>query len=55
MEQIQPVNLPEMLRVAPDKAYGLLDAILAVSSDLSLSETLKHIVTAAARLVESVF
>ncbi len=53
MEQIRPVNLPEILRGAPDRAYGLLDAILAVSSDLSLSETLKHIVTAAARLVNA--
>lgn len=53
MDEIRPANVSELVHVAPDQVYGLLDAILAVSSDLSLSETLKHIVVAAARLVDA--
>lgn len=53
MEEVKPVNSPRLVPIAPDQAYGLLEAILAVSSDLSLEETLKHIVAAAARLVEA--
>ncbi len=44
---------PDLAHVAPSKLEALLDAILAVSSDLSLSETLRHIVVAAAQLVEA--
>jgi signal transduction histidine kinase len=48
------ISLPPDLRgIAPGQVAGLLEAILAVSSDLSLSETLKHVVTAAARLAEA--
>jgi signal transduction histidine kinase len=52
MEEITPVS-PELVNMAPSQVAGLLDAILAISSDLSLSETLKHVVIAAARLVEA--
>ena len=43
-------NLPREFRATPEQVTALLDAILSVSADLSLSDTLKHIVTAAARL-----
>ena len=43
----------ELIDVAPGQVPELLEAILAVSSDLSLSETLKHVVTAAARLAQA--
>jgi len=43
----------ELIDVAPGQMPELLEAILAVSSDLSLAETLKHVVTAAARLAEA--
>src|SRR5437870_11868380 len=43
----------ELIDVAPGQVPELLEAILAVSSDLSLSETLKHVVTAAAHLAQA--
>jgi signal transduction histidine kinase len=52
MEQIIP-QPTDSLVVEPSQVQGLLAAILAVSSDLALSETLKHVVVAAARLVDA--
>jgi len=52
MDDIKP-SLPDSVQLTPEQMPGLLDAILAVSSDLSLSDTLTHIVTAAARLVDA--
>jgi signal transduction histidine kinase len=49
-------NIPiqsELSDVAPGQVPELLEAILAVSADLSLSETLNHVVTAAARLADA--
>jgi len=43
----------ELLDITPDQVPALLEAILAVSSDLSLAETLKHVVVAAARLADA--
>jgi signal transduction histidine kinase len=42
-----------LLDVTPEQVPALLEAILAVSSDLSLAETLKHVVVAAARLADA--
>ena len=52
MNEIEPLQ-PQLLDVTPDQIPALLAAILAVSSDLSLEETLKHVVAAAARLVDA--
>ena len=43
----------EDMRGAGDRLTGLLDAVVAVASDLDLSQTLRRIVTAAADLVEA--
>jgi signal transduction histidine kinase len=52
MDQFKSISA-ELPNVAPRQVPGLLAAILAVSSDLSLSETLKHIVVSAAQLAEA--
>ncbi|MCC6188525.1 MAG: GAF domain-containing sensor histidine kinase [Anaerolineales bacterium] len=46
-------TLPADLQASPEQHRALLEAILAVSADLSLAETLKHIVTAAAQLANA--
>lgn len=46
-------TLPVDLQASPEQHRALLEAILAVSADLSLAETLKHIVTAAAQLANA--
>jgi signal transduction histidine kinase len=46
-------TLPASFRAGPEQLRALLEAILAVSADLSLAETLKHIVTAAGTLANA--
>jgi signal transduction histidine kinase len=52
MDEIK-VLASDGFQVAPSQVPALLEAILAVSSDLSLAETLQHIVAAAAHLVDA--
>jgi signal transduction histidine kinase len=44
-------SLPDSFRPAPEQLPALLDAILAISADLALAETLRRVVRAAAALV----
>ena len=52
MERIAPV-IPRQFRATPEQLQSLLDAILSVSANLTLADTLRHIVTAAARLTNA--
>lgn len=45
--------VPSQFRASPEQLQALLDAILSVSANLSLADTLRHIVTAAARLTDA--
>ncbi len=48
-----PSAFPSQFRASPAQLRALLDAILSLSADLSLAETLRRIVTAAARLTQA--
>ncbi len=52
MDTPRPLVSPRF-RASPEQLEALLDAILAVSADLALAETLRHIVAAAARLTHA--
>jgi signal transduction histidine kinase len=50
---IENRSLPADLNATPGQIRELLDAILAVSANLSLAETLRRVITAAARLASA--
>jgi signal transduction histidine kinase len=49
----QPPAVPAPFRASPEQLQALLDAILSVSTNLSLADTLQHIVRAAAQLTRA--
>jgi signal transduction histidine kinase len=52
MESLTPV-IPAPFRASPEQLQALLDAILSLSANLSLADTLQHIVRAAAGLTHA--
>ena len=52
MDKVTPRAAPPF-RASPEQIQSLLDAILSLSAELSLAETLQHIVKAGARLTQA--
>ena len=52
MESLRSI-LPRQFSATPEQLQALLDAILSLSANLSLADTLRHIVTAGARLTHA--